>query len=463
MFGWEFPPVFAGGVGMACYHLTKELHNQKIGLDYVVPFSKESLVSNGFKIHSTEDSSKEISINSIKSKKKTKTSSTTKFSIHKIDSFLSAYINEDQYAELVKKLNCSQIDTSRLSKNKSSNTKQLYGEELLDEVELFKERLILMFKKEEIDENSFDIIHAHDWTTLPAAKAVKELTGKPFVAHVHITEFNKSAGGGINESIYSIEKEGLQAADKVIAVSKAIKQTLIDKYEIDPEKIRVIYNASTPLEKNNNSLNKDLDFPKLKRGSEKLVSFMGRITGMKGPENFVRVAKRVLEHRPNTKFLVAGTGDKLVDTINLSKQLGIYDKFYFHGFYTREEASYFFEQSDVFILPSLMEPFGLTPLEAMQKDTPVIVSKQSGVSEILNHCFKVDFWDIDKMASQVISLLTYPELRSEMVRLGRGESLSKTWEETSKELIKLYDELLRIDNKKNLIHSNNTHTGARVK
>ncbi len=460
MFGWEFPPVFAGGVGMVCYNLTNELTKQGVKLTYIVPFSAKNIKTNSFTIKSTKDSRPEINYE-IKNLRKQQDNNSN-LEIRKINSLLSAYITEEEFQTIrieLEKQNSLYDKIKKITEN-NNKTNTLYGEHLIEEVELFKRRISSMVKEEEISKDEFDIIHAHDWTTLPAGEEVKKLTGKPFIAHVHITEFNKSGGQGINQEIYEIEKKGLKSADKIFAVSKSIKQTLIEHYDVEPEKITVLYNASAPLEneeKQKTSKNKKIT-KNICSENEQLVSFMGRITGMKGPENFVRMAKKVLEHRPNTKFLVAGTGDKLPATIQLTKKLGIEDKFYFHGFYSREEANEFFEQTDVFVLPSLMEPFGLTPLEAMRKNTPVIISKQSGVSEVINHCFRVDFWDINKMASQVISLLTHPELRKEMITRGLKESKSKTWDKTAKECINNYSSILneRLNNKEFL--SNKTQS-----
>lgn len=498
MFGWEFPPVFAGGVGIVCYELTKELSKQNVDIDYVIPFSAKELHNNFLHILSTEDGASHIGVeqlssfsSSISSQNKLSNIEDINFIQHHIPSLLSAYVTEDSFKELqrylqsehgkeylltlLEKISGNELTSlSELSRTPSQSTQQLYGENLLQEVELFKERTLALAEKGELKLDSVDIIHAHDWTTLPAAKAIKDKTGIPYVAHVHITEINKTAGAGVNQDIYDVEREGFQNADKLLAVSKSIKQTLIDNYGIDPSKIEVVYNASiTDNEEDENedgTQNKEYSVKEtnaeeekiktktgakkqqylskeklrsIKSNDEQLVSFMGRITGMKGPEHFVRMAQRVLEIKPKTKFLVAGTGDKLPQVIALTKQLGIEDKFYFHGFYNRKEAKQFFKLSDVFVLPSLMEPFGITPLEAMKEGTPVIVSKQSGISEVLKHCFRTDFWDIDKMASQVVSLLTYPELAQEMIKYGAEEEAQQTWDKPAKQCMSIYEDVIK--------------------
>lgn len=470
MFGWEFPPMFAGGVGMVCYELTKELASQGVMIDYLLPFFPQNISYSFLNLFDAKSKQKNISYSDLSSSDSFLDSSYFHLNVKPVRSILGAYQTQEEYFRIKKLLDShsalketTSLNSSFSSLNKDGSdttTLKLYGDNLLDEVFLFAKRVEAMYKDQDKSISDFDVIHAHDWTTLPAAQLLSEKTHKPFIAHVHITEINKNAGGGVNQEVYDVEKKGFVAANKLIAVSDAIKKTLIDNYNVPAEKIEVVHNAGIDLPetalkkdstKNNSNFSSEEQRKKIEQDSrlyhkkkgEQLVSFMGRITGMKGPENFVRVAKRVLEHRPKTKFLVAGTGDKLPATIALAKELGIYDNFYFHGFYNREEASYYFEESDVFVLPSLMEPFGVTPLEAMQKNTPVIISKQSGVSEILTHCFKVDFWDINKMASNILSILTYPKLAQTMTQEGFIESKSKTWETPVLECRRIYDSLTK--------------------
>lgn len=421
MFGWEFPPYFAGGVGIVCYELTKELAAQGVEIEYVMPYVPDDIhpdflnLVNAKNIISEEAARSESFIN-----------------ITRVRSLLAAYQTEEEYRETLKKIAGHSIVGGPKQSMAKDNTRKMYGDDILDEMNLFAQRVAIMAEKGMFQ--NFSVIHAHDWTTVPAAAVVKRLTGKPLVIHVHITEINKSAGTGVNQAVYDVERQGFFAADRILTVSQNIKDTLIHHYGVPAEKIQVVHNGNVamgPVEHDGT------DF----KGDDKVVSYLGRVTGMKGPENFVEMAGKVLKHCPNTKFVMGGSGDKLQACIDKAKYLGIYDKFYFHGFYTRQDAEFFYDVSDVFVLPSLMEPFGVTPLEAMCKDTPTIVTKQSGVSEVIKHAFKVDFWDIDKMASQVISLLKFPVLHKTMKHKGRLEALSLDWRKPAKECIEIYEEL----------------------
>ena len=414
MLGWEFPPYFAGGVGMVCYELAKQLVSQGVKVDYVMPYAPDSVNPDFLTV---TDASRHVTENE---------ANLGGLSITRVPSLLAAYQTEEEYLTTLKSIGQGKGSSS------SDHTRQLYGENLLEEIDLFAKRMQVLINNGRFQD--IDVIHAHDWTTLRAGSVAKRLTGKPLIAHVHITEVNKNNGLGVNAAVYDIEREGFFAADKIISVSHGIKQTLIDHYGIPAEKIEVIHNAGVKMDP---VVHDGIDF----KGDHKVVSFLGRVTGMKGPEHFVDMAAKVLEHCPKTKFIMAGTGDKLQSCIDKAKNLGIYDKFYFHGFYNRQDANKFFDISDVFVLPSHMEPFGVTPLEAMCKDTPTIITKQSGVSEVLNHCFKVDFWDVNKMASQVISLLTFPKLHRLMKDNGRGEANSLTWDKPAHHCLEVYHRL----------------------
>lgn len=414
MLGWEFPPYFAGGVGMVCYELAKTLTESGVFVDYVMPYAPDTVNPNFLRL---VDASKQVS---------EEDAIQSGITITKVPSLLAAYQTQEEYLETLKSVGGSKGSI------KYDHTRKLYGEHLLDEINMFAQRMNVLVKRGCFD--GIDVIHAHDWTTLRAGAVLKRATGKPFIAHVHITEVNKNAGLGVNMAVYDVEREGFFAADKLIAVSNGVKQTLIEHYGLPAEKIEVIHNGGVQMDP------VSYDGAEFK-GDHKVVSYLGRVTGMKGPEHFVEMAALVLKHCPKTKFIMGGTGDKLQACIDKAKALGIYDTFYFHGFYNRSDANKFFDMSDVFVLPSHMEPFGVTPLEAMIKDTPTVITKQSGVSEVLNHCFKVDFWDVNKMASQVISLLKFPKLHKHMKEFGREEAASLTWEKPAHECIALYERM----------------------
>jgi len=279
-------------------------------------------------------------------------------------------------------------------------------------------------------DNEFDIIHVHDWLTYPAGIAAKQFSGKPLVIHVHATDFDRS-GGNVNPNVFAIEQKGMVAADKIITVSDLTRRIVIEKYGISPQKIITVYNAVEPLQKKRKI--------SMKNGlCEKIVTFLGRITIQKGPEYFVKVAYEVLKRMDNVRFVMAGNGDMMQKIISQVAGLGISDKFHFTGFLKGAEVFEMLNMSDVYIMPSVSEPFGISPLEAMQTNVPVIVSRQSGVAEILTHVKKVDFWDVDAMADTIHGILCYPALSRMFVKHGRKEVNSLKWENSAKNVHSIY-------------------------
>ncbi|GAI04335.1 unnamed protein product, partial [marine sediment metagenome] len=253
----------------------------------------------------------------------------------------------------------------------------------------------------ELAENEqFDIVHAHDWMTYPAGIAVSAVSGKPLIVHVHSTEFDRS-GENVNQTIYDIEREGMEWAAKVIAVSYFTSNIIISRYGISGEKVEVVYNG---VERNGNwslagsGIGKD----------ERIVLFLGRITMQKGPEYFLQAAKKVLDVMDNVKFVMAGAGDMMHRAVEMAAELGIGQKVLFTGFLHGEDVQKIYKMADLYVMPSVSEPFGIAPLEALDNDVPVIISKQSGVSEVLTHALKVDFWDVDEIANKIIAVLKYP-------------------------------------------------------
>tara|TARA_R110000782_G_scaffold101029_15_gene187619 strand:- start:7444 stop:8934 length:1491 start_codon:yes stop_codon:yes gene_type:complete len=276
----------------------------------------------------------------------------------------------------------------------------------------------------------FDVIHAHDWLTYPAGLALRALTGKPLVVHIHATEFDR-AGEHINRQVYDIERAGLNGADRVIAVSRLTKSIVHRRYGVPENRIDVVYNGV------------DQDSVQPKRGmaierDEKIVLFLGRITMQKGPEYFIRAAKRVLEKEEKVKFVVAGSGDMAVRMIEEAADLGIGHKVLFTGFLRGRDVDRVFRMADCYVMPSVSEPFGIAPLEAMRNDVPVIVSRQSGVSEILTHCLKVDFWDTDDMANKIVAVLRYPPLSQTLREHGRFELRGLDWRGAAEKTVKSY-------------------------
>jgi glycogen(starch) synthase len=280
---------------------------------------------------------------------------------------------------------------------------------------------------------NFDIIHAHDWLTFPAGAAAKRVSGKPLVIHVHATEFDRS-GGDVNPVVYQIEKNGMDAADKIIAVSNLTRNTIIEKYNINPDKVITVYNAVEPLTEKYISLSK--------KYRDKIVTFLGRITLQKGPEYFIEAAYQVLKRRKDVRFVMGGSGELLNRMISRVAALRIGDRFHFTGFLKGDHVYQLYSLSDVYVMPSVSEPFGISPLEALQSNVPVIISRQSGVSEILKHAIKIDFWDIHAMADAIYGILSYDGLYKMFSKYAKEEVDSLKWENTAFNVKQIYESLV---------------------
>lgn len=406
MLGWEFPPFFAGGAGIVCNELSKSLNEQGIKVTFVMPRGPEDKLR---EMNKQMSHLKILTANSVEN---------NEIKTHKLDTLVEAYMGWEEYTEKYKMF------------TKKEKEESPYGKNLKEEVERFASLIEEIAKQED-----FDVIHAHDWVTFLAGCKVKEVTGKPLIIHVHITEFDKSGGQHANPYIYSIEKLGMEKADKIIAVSEKVKNRCIHNYFQDEGKIKVVHNAATPM---NDKIQQVKEF----KGNDKIVLFAGRITLQKGPEYFIEAAHRALKKEPNIKFIVAGTGDKLPALIEDVDRRGLSHKFVFTGFYTRDEAEKIFSMADVFVMPSVSEPFGVVPYEAQIKKTPTIISKQSGISEVLNHTLKVDFWDTRKMADMMLGLLEYSELHEEMKEQGYKEAKTANWKKPAEKCIEIYNEMV---------------------
>lgn len=415
MLGWEFPPFFAGGAGIVCSALSEALINKNVDVTFVMPSGPEevylgldSKMSKGhtkFKILIANNKYKNVKVN-----------------VRKISSLLHAYATSESYDAAYTKL------AAMGSKHSGG---PVYGKNLKQEVYRFAEQVKLLAQEED-----FDVIHAHDWVTFPAAIALKKATGKPVVIHVHITEFDKSGGLHADSDIYQIEKEGMDNADRIITVSHKIRDTVINKYFADPSKIRVVHNAATPMDES------VVYKAEAIKKTDKIVLFAGRVTLQKGPDYFIEAAKKVLQKAPNTTFVIAGTGDMLNKMIEKVAQMGISDKFIFTGFYNRAQGEQLFSMADVFVMPSVSEPFGIVPYEAQLKNTPTIISKQSGIAEVLNHTLKVDFWDVDQIANKILALLSYAPLHNAITQNGYHEAKSAVWDIPASKCLNIYREVV---------------------
>lgn len=387
MYGWEFPPKNQGGLGVACEGIVKGLLNHGVNIHLVLP-TAEGVSSQGFSITDLSTSSKKISINSS----------------------LKAYLNAAQYFEYVSTL-----------KNKQ------YGRDIFEEVERYKLAAGSVAEKVE-----HDIIHAHDWLTYPAAIEAKRISGKPFVAHIHATEIDRS-GENPHPVIFAIEKLAFETADKIIAVSEYTKRKIVHHYKIPGNKISVVHNAVTK------------EFKKVQTEhfspDKKKVLFLGRITMQKGPEYFLYAAKKVLELEPETLFIMAGDGDMMGRMIHLAIDLGIHQNVLFTGFLRGTDIDRAFQSANLFVIPSVSEPFGIVALESIKNGTPVLISKQSGASEVIPNMLKVDFWDVDEMANKMIAALRYEPMTDDLKYLSRRDLEKLSWEKQGKKIKDIYQEM----------------------
>ena len=279
----------------------------------------------------------------------------------------------------------------------------------------------------------FDIIHSHDWLTYPAGVFAKHISGKPLVIHVHATDFDRSRGN-VNPTVYAIERRGMDEADHIMCVSNLTRQTVIEKYGQPEWKVSTVHNAVEPLA--------DIDSYTKTPRKDKVVTFLGRITMQKGPEYFVEAAARVLAKTDGVRFVMAGSGDKMNEMIELVAKRGIADKFHFTGFLRGRQVQEMLAESDCYIMPSVSEPFGISPLEAMQVGTPSIISKQSGCAEILQHAIKTDYWDIDAMADAIYAIVKYPAMYKSLRELGRDEVNNIKWSDAGLKVRAIYDKVI---------------------
>ncbi len=419
MFGWEFPPHISGGLGTACFGLTKGM-TALGGMEilFVVP-----------KAYGDEDQQtiQIVGANNVNLGDKTTDyhEFLEKIKYIQVGSKLVPYTSPEEYemlSESSRKKNQEMIYTRLGGRFEFSGG---YGFDLFQEIANYA----IVASKIGHDYN-FDVIHAHDWLTYPAGIAAKQVSGKPLVIHVHATDFDRS-GGSVNPGVFEIEKRGMDAADKIIAVSNMTRNTIINKYGIDPEKVVTVYNAVEPIE------NPEF-LGNIKRPNDRIVTFLGRVTLQKGPEYFIEAAYRVMQKMKNVRFVMAGSGELLQHSIHRIAQLKIGDRFHFTGFLKGEEVKRMFALSDVYVMPSVSEPFGISPLEALQSNVPVIISRQSGVSEILKHAIKIDFWDIHAMADAIYGVLNYPGLSNYFTKFGKHEVDNLKWENTAAKVRGIY-------------------------
>ena len=413
MFGWEFPPHILGGLGTASYGLTRGMSEQPdMEITFVIP-----------KPHGDEDQSFLNIIGACNVPVVWKENSW-----EHVNNRIGNIMHPDEYFWL---RNGIKYDFRRIYTNDLGciGFSGKYPDNLIEEISNYE--AVASVLAHQLD---FDVIHSHDWLTYPAGRFAKQISGKPLVIHVHATDFDRSRGK-VNPTVYKIEKDGMDAADHIITVSDLTRRTVIEKYHQHPNKVTTVHNAVEPLP--------DVDsFVKTPR-KDKIVTFLGRITMQKGPEYFVEAAARVLSKTKNVRFVMAGSGDMMNAMIDLAAKRGIADRFHFPGFLRGRDVNEMLAQSDVYIMPSVSEPFGISPLEAMQVGTPSIISYQSGCAEILTHVVKTDYWDIDAMADAIYGIVTYPAMYKSMKELGLEEVNNIKWYDAGLKVRAIYDKVIR--------------------
>ena len=413
MFGWEFPPHILGGLGTASYGLTKGMWEcGNMDITFVIPRphgDEEKHFANIIGTSQIPVAWRDVSWDYVDQR------------IGKVMSpELYFRLRDHIYADF------NYMRTNDLGCIEFSGR---YPDNLLEEINNYSICAGVIART--ID---CDIIHSHDWLTYPAGIHAKQVTGKPLVIHVHATDFDRSRGN-VNPTVFGIEKDGMEHADHIITVSNLTRQTVIEKYGIDPAKVTTVHNAVTPLSEE--LLNVQVQKPK-----EKVVTFLGRITMQKGPEYFVEAAAKVLRNQHNVRFVMAGSGDMMDKMIHLAAERGISDRFHFPGFQKGKQVYEMLKASDVYIMPSVSEPFGISPLEAMQMGVPSIISKQSGCAEILDNVIKTDYWDIDAMADAIHSIVSYPAMYQQLREDGLNEVNQITWDKAGQKVIDIYNKVI---------------------
>ena len=423
MFGWEFPPHIAGGLGTACYGMTRGLARNGVEVVFVMPraYGDEDQrfvrVVNASDVETIGTRDHEFSEELLE-----------KVSFIHIDSNMLPYISPEEYAayhdEFVRSGRTHEWTDVWKQRYTFSGK---YGANLMEEVARYAMVAAQVAKDLE---GQFDVIHAHDWLTYFAGIAAKRVSGKPLVVHMHATEFDRS-GENINRRVYAIEKAGMQAADRVIAVSELTRRIVIGKYGILADKVVTVHNAVRFGESEEAAPERAV--------KDKVVTFLGRITYQKGPDYFVEAAAKVLQRVSDLRFVMAGSGDLMNHVVRRVAQLGIADRFHFTGFLKGGEVQRMFRLSDVYVMPSVSEPFGISPLEAMRSGVPVIISRQSGVAEVLDYAIKVNYWDVDALADAIYGLLTYPALGRMFASKGLEEVTGLKWTNAAAKIKTVYE------------------------
>ena len=414
MFGWEFPPHILGGLGTASYGLANGIHaSGEVDISFVIPrpYGDEDktfaeIIGACYTPVAWRDVTREY-----------------------VEARIGKCMSPDLYFDLRSHI-YADFNYMKLDDLGCVEFSGRYPDNLLEEINNYSIVAGVIARTV-----SCDVIHSHDWLTYPAGIHAKKVTGKPLVIHVHATDFDRSRGN-VNPDVYRIEKDGMENADHIITVSDLTRKTVIEKYGINPDKVTTVHNAVIPLSDDVLSIKK-------RKKKEKIITFLGRITMQKGPEYFVEAAAEVLAKNKNVRFVMAGSGDMMDDMVRLAAKKNITDRFHFTGFLKGKEVYEMLADSDVYVMPSVSEPFGISPLEAMQMGVPSVISRQSGCAEILDNVIKVDYWDIDALADAMHALVSYPSLHNSLREKGIEEMKGITWEKAGRKVIDIYKKVIR--------------------
>jgi len=446
MFGWEFPPQISGGLGTACAGLTQALEEENVDVLFVVP-----------KLHGGEPGrrtsfinastvpviQRQLTVKSDRTISVTPPSAVSRHTTIEVPSGLTPYVSPQESAStglLQWNYSFYSPPSSTLQAVESASETEIqqvsvpysfsggYGPKLFEEVERYA-----AVAAEVAQHHDFDVIHAHDWMTYAAGLAARRVSNKPLVIHIHATEIDRS-GIHVNAGVFEIERKAMQLADHIVAVSQWTKNIAIAHYGVDENKISVIHNGISP--------RKDTvpQHAALPLGAP-IVTFLGRITHQKGPMYFVEAARKVLEKFDDVHFVVAGAGDQLPNMIERIAQLKLSPQFHFTGFLRGADIDRVWRMSSVYVMPSVSEPFGIAPLEAIEAGVPVIMSRQAGVAEVMPHAIKVDFWNSDALAEAICNVLRFPSLANTLRKNGAAEIRNITWNKAARKLTTLYHEL----------------------
>jgi glycogen(starch) synthase len=399
-FSWEYPPAKNGGLGVACFGLTRELLHDGVEVTLVLPKTQE-----------TRGNVRVLFADTERLVRMSENEQTFPGPYHHATTMVDSIVGYD------------------------ATGKPIYrSRTILEEAHRFAHQAAIIARMEQ-----FDVIHAHDWTSYLAGVAAKIASGKQLILHVHATSFDQAAGDNVDSSMLKIEHEGFMMADKVVAVSEYTRQMVINKHGLDPAKVEVVHNGCDAEE----VVELEPTLQALRAQGKKIVLYHGRISIQKGVDYFVQAARRVVDEDPDVVFVISGWGDMATQVIEQVGAMRLSEHVRFAGATWEQERDRLYQSVDLFVMPSVSEPFGLVPLEALQHGTPSIISKQSGVAEVLTHALKVDFWDVDEMANQILSALRYPVMGEQIVKEGKLQLLQLSWQKAATKMHQLYRNLLQ--------------------